>query len=316
MTRPYLRRRSRRVLAFTTVIGLGLLLTAIRHGSDGLWLPIVWGFEDLLAAEDFGSTLSALQFFLLSDLAPFLIAVLAMALITFAIALVFALIGVTILPLRFQPYLDGVVGIMGPVMILESLGFGAVAREHFGSIGAMVFYWFLLMSTSALAWRFLPFGFTYKGTATRTLPLAMNAIADRLIPGRDSTADLADIAIRKSIPMAGECAVDLRIAPDFPDTEMAFDLREEATGGFVSAQEMRYRLKKTTANETEITVEVVLEGVSPMTFWDFWSRPFAEDFADHITARLTHAPDRSLYGAIQSIARKKFDKKALKTAAA
>ena len=67
---PYLRRLERRIDGETVAMGVGFFLIEIRASADNLWRPPVWGFEDLLASAGSGSTLMAIQFFLLGDLLP------------------------------------------------------------------------------------------------------------------------------------------------------------------------------------------------------------------------------------------------------
>jgi hypothetical protein len=57
---------------------------------------------------------------------------------------------------------------------------------------------------------------------------------------------------------------------------------------------------------TVLDIRTEMGGLSPLEFWDFWCRPFAQDFADHLVARLTGTPDPSTYGRLtrRSLARR------------
>ena len=69
--------------------------------------PTGMGFEDLLASAGSSSTLMAIQFFLLGDLLPDILAMLAISLVAFAFPFVVAVISTLIVPFRYQAYLDG-----------------------------------------------------------------------------------------------------------------------------------------------------------------------------------------------------------------
>ena len=88
-------------------MGVGFFLIEIRASADSLWRPPVWGFEDLLASAGSGSTLMAIQFFLLGDLLPDILAMLPISLVAFAFPFVVAVISTLIVPFRYQAYLDG-----------------------------------------------------------------------------------------------------------------------------------------------------------------------------------------------------------------
>lgn len=79
---------------------------------------------------------------------------------------------------------------------------------------------------------------------------------------------------------------------------------------------MSYSPTPTGPETIEIAIKITLTGIAPMSLWDFWSRNFAEDYADHLEARLHGRKDKSLYGHLQAAARRKVDKKRLKTASA
>ena len=88
-------------------MGVGFFLIAIRASADNLWRPLEWGFEDLLASAGSGSTLMAIQFFLLGDLLPDILAMLPFGLVAFAFPFVGAFISTLIVPFRYQAHLAG-----------------------------------------------------------------------------------------------------------------------------------------------------------------------------------------------------------------
>ena len=316
MNRPYLRRRRNRFLAYVLALGLATFCMALAQSQTALWPPLVWGFEMVLEADGFGGTLAALQYFLIADLAPFFISIAVFAIVAFGAAFAATVLLLMVFPLRFHPYIDGVVGMGCLVLVFEALTIGAAIRGAFGNVGAVVFYWLMMMSTSTIVWRYLPFALYHKSSATRSVPLPLNDVADRLVPGRAPHIELADIDMLNAAPLDGQAEVHMRMQPDLAEGEMAFDLRIEAQRGFVTVQLMRYHLAAISDEETRVNIETVLEGLSPMTLWDFWSRPFAEDFADHIVARLTQCADRSVYGRMQTAARRRLERKNAKTASA
>jgi len=314
--RPFIRRRSRRMIAFTSVFGLGFLLAALNAGRDSIWLPLVWGFQSVVEAEGASATLEALQLFLVLDFPPFAFTLMMVAFLGFALAFVASLIAITIVPFRFQAYLDGVVGMAGLILLIEGLGLGDQIRGTFGNAGSFLFYWAMIMSTSHFLWKHLPFGFSYKGGATRTIPMSKDAIADRLIPGRAPDLELADIDIMNRTPEDGENAVTVHVAEETEDGGLTFSIHHEGGNGFVRGQEMAYTLTPNSHDTTEIAIKTTLTGLAPMSLWDFWTRNFAEDYADHIEARLSGTKDGSLYAYLQKAARQKLDKKRLKAASA
>ena len=314
--RPYIRRRSRRMLSFTTVLGLGFALGAMQAGKDSLWLPLVWSFQSVVQAEGVNATLDALQLFLLLDVPPFALSLLIVALLGFALAFVVSLLVITIIPYRFQGYLDGIVGTVGLILLIEGFGLGGYVRAAFGNVGSFLFYWATIMSTSSVVWKHLPFGFSYESGAKRTIPLPKNAIADRVIPGRAPGADLADIDLINRPPEEGENLATVHVADEGEDGTLAFDIHHDSKNGFLRGQTMSYSLTPIGPDTTEVTIKTTLTGLAPMSLWDFWSRHFAEDYADHIDARLNGTKDGSLYAHLQGAARRKLDKKRLKSASA
>ena len=315
LSRPYIRRRSRRLLSFASVIGIGFLLIALQQSYYGLWRPLVWGFEFVLEAEGAGATIDALTFFVMANLAPFALAVLAMALLAFTVALVVSLLLVTLIPVRFQGYLDGVVAMVALVILFEGLGLAGQIKDRLGGVGTILFYWAVIMSTSHFLWKRLPFGLSYTGHATRIISMPMDAVANRLLPGRDPSVDLADIDILNRPPGPEEKTASVDVTQD-NDDGLAFSLHHVGQGTFVRDQRMHYKLTPLGQNETEMVFKTSLSGLAPMSFWDFWSRNFAQDYADHIEARLLGRKDASLYGFMQAAARRKLDKANLQTATA
>ena len=196
--RPYIRRRSRRLLSYTTVFGIGFILVALQAGRDTIWLPLVWGFQTVVQADGASATLEALQLFLILDFPPFAFTFLAIALLGLVLAFIATIIAITLVPMRFQGYLDGMVVIAGIILLFEGFGLGSSVRATFGNVGSMMFYWAAIMSTSSFVWKYLPFGFSYKSGAKRTISLPLDTIADRLIPGRAT-----DIELAKYVALAG-----------------------------------------------------------------------------------------------------------------
>lgn len=312
----FLRRRLRRLITYTLIFGFAFLLAGFRESQQYLWQAVVTGFEYALSANGGDATFEALRFFVLSSLAPFLIALSIGALAAFTVAFVIVSLALTIIPIRFQAYLDGVAGMVGLIMLSEAIGLSQPVREIFGSVGTVVFYWAIMFSTSAVVWSRLPFGFRYENTASRNVPIELENVADRLIPGRAPDKDLADISMFNRPPTDGESTVHTRLEPHQTDGRVTFELYQEGTGRFVKSQNMRYELVEVAPSQTSITITVTLTGLSPMSYWDFWNRPFTEDFADHIAARLTQKKDHSTYGRMQSAVRRKQDKKLLSQAPA
>ena len=302
-------RRSRRLVAYTISIGLGVFLMVLRQSADAVWRPLVWGFKNLLDAEGTSDTLTAIQIFLIADIAPFTIAICAMALLSFTAVFILALAVTLIIPIKFQAYLDGMIIMFAMVLMLEGLGISSIVRAALGAIPTIIFYWLILMSTSTLLWKHLPFGLRYTGTATRNIPVAIEALADRVVPGRAPTEDLADITLTNAPPKNEDDGnVFLRENAAATPDHLDFSLKITAAGPFVTSQEIRYRLSRETSNSTQLTIDIELGGMAPMSYWDFWTRDFARDYLDHLTARTTHTPDRSVYGWIQGKALRKAEK--------
>lgn len=316
MLSTFLRRRIRRLTAYTVVFGFAILFMAYRESELELWFTVLSGFEFALAEDGGNATFEALKYFALVDLAPFLIVVSVIALISFIIAFIAVAIATTVVPLRFQSYLDGIAAMLGLIMIFEGTGLSDPVRETFGNVGTVVFYWAVLISTSAPVWNRLPFGFRYQNTASRKVPLAIDAIADRLIPLRAPDEELADISLLNRQPQDEEEQVHIRMAPHQTEGSLTFDIYQEGVGQFVKTQNMKFELFETAPEATTLNVTVTLTGLSPLSYWDFWNRPFTEDYADHLIARLTHSKDRSTYGRMQSAMRIKQDKNRLRQAPA
>ncbi|SMX22372.1 hypothetical protein BOA8489_00468 [Boseongicola aestuarii] len=314
--RPFIRRRSRRLLSYTTVFGIGFILAALQAGRDTIWLPLVWGFQTVVQAEGASETFEALQLFLLLDLPPFAFTLLAIALIAFVLAFIATIVAITLVPMRFQAYLDGMVGSAAIILVFEGLGLGSTVRATFGNIGSILFCWAAIMSTSSVVWKYLPFGFSFKSSSMRAISLPLDKVADRMIPGRAPGTDLADIDLVHRPPKDGENAVFVEIADKKEDGTLAFTIHHDGQKGFVRGQDMSYALTSTGPETTEIAIKTTLTGMAPMSLWDFWSRNFAEDYADHLEARLHGGKDKSLYGHLQAAARRKIEKKQLKTASA
>ncbi|MBT8460864.1 MAG: hypothetical protein KJN60_14435, partial [Boseongicola sp.] len=277
---------------------------------------VISGFEYALSEDGGNAAISALKYFFMASLAPFLIALSVMVLVAFTLAFAAVAIAITVIPLRFQAYLDGVAGMVGLILIFEAIGLSSPVHETFGSVGTVAFYWAIMISTSAFIWSRLPFGFRYQGTANRVVGMSLDEIADRLIPGRAPELELADISLLNRPIETGEGEVYVRSEPDQERGRLSFELYQEGTGHFVQSQTMRYVLIETAPGETVLYFAATLTGLSPMSLWDFWNRPFTEDYADHIVARLVNSKDRSTYGRMQSAVRRKKDKEHQKQAAA
>ena len=117
-------------------------------------------------------------------------------------------------------------------------------------------------------------------------------------------------------PETGEHAAFVNFADASQEGTLAFTIHHEGKNGFVCGQDMAYALTPTGADTTDLTIQATLTGMAPMSLWDFWSRNFAEDYADHLDARLHGTKDVSLYGHLQAAARLKVEKKRLRTASA
>ena len=316
MLSVFLRRRHRRLVAYTLIFGLGTLMLAMRQSEFALWTPLISGFEYALSPEGGDASFEALKFFAIASLVPYLIALSVMALVSFTFAFIVVTIIVTAVPLRFQAYLDGVAAMAGLIAIFEGLGLAAPLRNTFGSIGTVAFYWAIMFSTSAFVWNHLPFGFRYRGAASCEVPLPLNTIADRLIPGRAPDQDLADISMFNRPPEGGETDVFLRSEPDQPDGHFTFELFHDDEGSHVATRTIRYELVTIAPEITALQITVTLTGLSPLSLWDFWNRPFTQDYADHLVARLTKTKDGSTYGRMQSAMRQKQEKRRLSEATA
>lgn len=307
----FLRRRVRRLIAYTLILGLGISLGAFRSGGQAIWTSVISGFEFALSEDGGNGTYEALKFFVLADLTPFLIALSVMVLASFTIAFVAATVAITAIPVRLQAYVDGMAAMIGLILVFEGTELADPIRDQLGGVGTIAFYWAIMFSTSALVWNRLPFGFRYSSTAARDLPLDINTIADRLIPERDPTQELADISMRNRPAVTGEADVYMRMDAHNSDDHLSFELYHENASHFVKTQVMRYELFKVSGQDTTLQITATLTGLSPMTFWDFWVRPFTEDYADHISSRLTGTKDRSTYGRMQTAVRRKQEKKRL-----
>ena len=139
---------------------------------------------------------------------------------------------------------------------------------------------------------------------SRTVQMPRGIVEPRLIPGTDD-ADLADVAwIGGDIPRPGEVAVKVKRLDDD-----SFLIREDHSGRAKQYREMWLKFSSQDPETTTFEISVTLGGIAPIAWWEFWTRPFAEDYCEHLVARLTGTRDGSIYGRLTKRLRRKVDKK-------
>lgn len=142
-------------------------------------------------------------------------------------------------------------------------------------------------------WTRLPWGLSFSESGTRVIDLPRDRLRLRLLPEMSIWQEPADLAFRRfdgPLPKGWETIETRELGND------CYQIDEVASKrGF---RQMLYRLEDDEGGGTRLSVEMTLNGLSPLAFVELWTRPYCEDYLDHLDARLAGREDPSVYGAL------------------
>lgn len=207
---------------------------------------------------------------------------------------------VALLPRRIGTLADGVALAAMVLTLLQMVGLSQTVRDLPGGwVVDLATIWFTMILLSGIVWNRIPLGLSYRKSAARRIALALPQARDRLQPLRAPDVALADAAVGGH---DSDMPEDWQQVQTERDGSEAF--RVDDLPGLLPWRRLRYRLTEPTAGETQIEIDVDLRALSPLAWWDVATRPYTEDFLDHLEARLLGKPDRSTYGMLAEKQRK------------
>lgn len=280
-----LRRRAH--VAVWALLGAILGVFAVFTTPDNR-IAVGWHTVARLEGETY---LRALLGFSIEVLLPFallvLIAAVLFALVAGAIGLITAL-----LPRRFATVVDGLAIAATVMAILQMLDISRVLRTlPAGTLLDLTSIWLALIALSGVLWNRLPGGMRHLSHVSRDIAAPLDEVRDRLIPQRNPTVALADFGIGGQDP-----ALPGSWQPVATRRDGADSWRIDEPAGGAPWRRMRFRLTEASPGKTRIDIDLELNALSPMAWWDVVTRPYGEDYLDHLEARLTGCKDRSTYG--------------------
>lgn len=151
--------------------------------------------------------------------------------------------------------------------------------------------WLTMIALSGVVWNHLPWGLSYRDRSARVLPVPVSKARDRLIAHRVPDQPLADAAVGGHDP---DMPADWQ--PVITRREGSHSYRVDEPASALPWRRMSYRLEEVQPGATRVEIEIELNALSPLAWWDVATRPYGEDFLDHIEARLCGRPDHSTYG--------------------
>ncbi len=164
----------------------------------------------------------------------------------------------------------------------------------------------------SLAWDRLPVGFTYRGTAKRISNLVKEPILARLIPDHSTETELADAGwLQGQGKLKGETDASVEMI----ETGQ-YRVHQDSPLRHGPKRDTDFVLSEIEDGKVELGTSITIKGLGPLDFWELWSRPFAEDYADHLQARLHGTKDLSIHGVLMRRYRKKRARKQSKLQAA
>ena len=289
--RSFLTKRLRRLIGYTASITLSLFVAVAAQMGEADWFDLSFALQLVLESESGTELVRNLQYFFLVGLAPIAIFLAIVIFIALLMAFLASLIAVTLIPPFLTAFLDGALLILPFLVGLETLLVGEFLRQSFGTYAALPVYILIFLSFSTLLWRRVPIGLSSTSQARRTLSVPIEHVTTRLIPSPRKTDDYADQMLAATI--LDQTPTDVSVTKTGLGV---FEILEADHGRFPPTRKTIYKLSEQSTGQTELELTVHLAGLAPLEFWDVWTRPFAEDFADHLVARLNKSKDRSIYG--------------------
>ncbi len=283
--RGFLLRRARRLSVLALIGGLVTAVIASQHFAADFaqaTRSLQTQFDSRALAE-----LPALLLWLYGPLvlAIAITTVTGVLLTTLAGALIYALLPPVLLVAS-----DGIAFVLLISVVAEATGFTAWMSTQGIPSGAMfpiiLIFWF---SLSPGIWARLPFGLTLTDEASTTLATRAGPLAEALLTVHD-TPRLAPGAAARVSTAIGSHQIVTRPTPH--QLVVTSDNTDPAT----PPETQRFTLHPGQDGRCTLTLEITLKNLSPLVWWDFWSRPFARDMLAQTLAELSGAPDRSING--------------------
>lgn len=216
---------------------------------------------------------------------------------------------ILVLPFRLLhlPLLAGPL-LHGPLWIVILSGLGLGLGEPVEPLYFLVAAFGLNWALTGL-WRYLPVGVTYRGRASRWVPLPPNQVAQRLVPGGLPLSEMADIALA-----AGQVE---ELDGGLPEIVRRPDGWVQRIGQRPKPTYERdiygYRVTSETRDGTagtRLDVALEVDQLGPGLWYVMWIRNATEDYATHLAARLTGTRDLSWHGRFFGNRHRKAQRKA------
>lgn len=278
----FLRRRVRRIAGWALLFAVGTLsvcLLALGSAMAPMHLPDQ-------GAQSFGDWLAAVA----PELLPYILALVVMTLAGGAVGALTGAVVATLVPRRLMPLVDGLVLALGLNMMTVAATLPGWAEiTGLPPVTQVLPTMLVILLVSSIVWRRLPFGLSLQDgaevTLNRAAPVAWTDLCEL-----HEIAPLAKGDAMTSHSMLGfdqrfTCPAPLRLVavqqmPDGRGPEYTFD----------------FDLHPRDDGKTDLRIQVVIRRLSPLAWWEYWSRPFASDYADHIAALVTGSRDTSVNG--------------------
>lgn len=256
-------------------------------------------------APDSVSALALTQDALLYYILPSLLVLAFIAVVLGLSYLLVATVTATLVPRRWRGYVDG--------MIFAATLFLAVMAAEIFSTNMTPFIVFVLFQALTLPalWARVPVSLTYHGTAQLDVPLPVNEAKRHFFPNCDPGVELADAAWINEANMhvfGADTRLPLKVQ-SLGDNAIRVTDPPVAPGRAYRYVDLR--LVPLNDNRARLHLDVTILRAAPYDFWDFWTRPYAEDYADYLHNRITGEKDRTVYGALL----KRYLKRAKRAAA-
>ncbi len=284
---------------------------AVAFAIEGAYIALMAARQDLsslvafLRSDAFEFSGNMIVTLLLTEALPIFLLVAIAILLGAAVGAFLCLVLQALIPRRFTNILDAAaLGVLS-VLPLQASGLNdALDATGFPGLSLFVFMWLAYTLLGDAVWRHLPFGFNLNDQAT----IATDATPDKIFASLARGHDAPDLAVGET-----------RTVQTVNQVNCTLHYRDH--NHITSTEDYGYRqvrleltAKQAADGRTQLHCRARFTHLSPLSWWDFWARPFARDYCEHIAARAACATDKSINGRLFDKITRKLERKAARSA--